>query len=103
MKRTAWCRILARLREAPTPALSFYAGVGATKKADEKTSQAVCFMTEIALVRGQRFTVAADPLRPGSGAAPFTGNSQFSFPVVGADSATAAILAAGLVGLAAVG
>ena len=52
MKRTEWRRILIRLREAPTPAESNDAGVGATKKADEKTSQAVCFMTEIAQAEG---------------------------------------------------
>jgi hypothetical protein len=48
MKHTNWRRILVRLREAPTPASSFYAGVGATKEAVEKTSQVVCFKTEIA-------------------------------------------------------
>jgi len=48
MKRSEWRRILVRLRQAPTPAESDVAGVGATNKAGEKTSQAVCFMTEIA-------------------------------------------------------
>ena len=52
MKRTEWRLIRVRLREAPIPAESNYAGVGATKKAGEKTSQAVCFMTEMALVLG---------------------------------------------------
>jgi hypothetical protein len=48
MKQSVWRRILVRLREVATPAQSFYAGVAATKKAGEKTSQADCFMTEIA-------------------------------------------------------
>jgi len=48
MKQSAWRRILVRHRKAPTNRSSFYVGVGATKMAGEKTSQADCFMTEIA-------------------------------------------------------
>jgi hypothetical protein len=43
-----WRRMLVPLREAAGRASSFYARPAATKKGDEKTSQAVCLLTEIA-------------------------------------------------------
>jgi hypothetical protein len=61
MKHTNWRRILVRLREAPTSASSFYAGVGATKEAGEKTSQVVCFETEIALALFQSRQISSRP------------------------------------------
>jgi hypothetical protein len=47
-KHTEWRRIVGRLREAAVRASLLYAGTAATKKAGEKTSQAVCLLTEIA-------------------------------------------------------
>jgi hypothetical protein len=50
-EHTDWRRILVRLREAATRPWSLYGRVAATSRPDEKTSQAVCFLTEIALAK----------------------------------------------------
>jgi hypothetical protein len=47
-KQTTWRRILVRPREAATRQSSLYGRVAATSRPDEKTSQVVCFLTEIA-------------------------------------------------------
>jgi hypothetical protein len=47
-KQTNWCRILIRLREAATYPWSLYGRVAATSIPDEKTSQVICFSTEMA-------------------------------------------------------
>jgi len=49
-KHTEWRRIVGRLREAAVRAQLLYARTAATKKAGEKTSQAVGLLTEIALM-----------------------------------------------------
>jgi hypothetical protein len=52
-KHTEWRRIVGRLREAAVRTSLLYARTAATKKAGEKTSQAICLLTEIAqLARG---------------------------------------------------
>jgi hypothetical protein len=47
-KQTTWRRILVRPREAATRPKSLYWGGAATARPAEKTSQVVCFLTEIA-------------------------------------------------------